>query len=191
MGAVAKSYMRKFFLIYEEMRNYLVICEEAISHIWLCICSLLFLFSFYQCIFQKILISQHYPFNSPHTVLRLSSASTTSPWVGGACLPPAAVGWRSWSGSGMENLNKFFMYWSVPFSPYSFLLISDMIWMGGRVVGSSAVMLPYRTAIMIMIIFKDYVIAYTMFSATSSPRFKKIILRNLCLGAINKYKVER
>jgi hypothetical protein len=29
MGAVAKSYMRKGFLIYEEMRKYLVIYEEA------------------------------------------------------------------------------------------------------------------------------------------------------------------
>ncbi len=28
MGAVAKSYMRKGFLIYEEMRKYLVIYEE-------------------------------------------------------------------------------------------------------------------------------------------------------------------
>ncbi len=33
MGAVAKSYMRKGFLIYEEMRKYLVIYEEALSHI--------------------------------------------------------------------------------------------------------------------------------------------------------------
>jgi hypothetical protein len=33
MGAVAKSYMRKGFLIYEEMRKYLVIYEEAVSHI--------------------------------------------------------------------------------------------------------------------------------------------------------------
>jgi hypothetical protein len=32
-GAVAKSYMRKGFLIYEEMRKYLVIYEEAVSHI--------------------------------------------------------------------------------------------------------------------------------------------------------------
>ncbi len=32
-GAVAKSYMRKGFLIYDEMRN---IYEEAFSHIWLC-----------------------------------------------------------------------------------------------------------------------------------------------------------
>ncbi len=35
-GAVAKSYMRKGFLINEEMRKYLVIYEEAVSHIWLC-----------------------------------------------------------------------------------------------------------------------------------------------------------
>ncbi len=33
MGAVAKSYMRKGFLIYVEMRKYLVIYEEAVSHI--------------------------------------------------------------------------------------------------------------------------------------------------------------
>ncbi len=33
MGAVAKSNMRKGFLIYEEMRKYLVIYEEAVSHI--------------------------------------------------------------------------------------------------------------------------------------------------------------
>jgi hypothetical protein len=34
-GAVAKSYMRKGFLIYEKMRKYLVIdeIEEAVSHI--------------------------------------------------------------------------------------------------------------------------------------------------------------
>ena len=40
-GAVAKSYMRKGFLIYEEMRKYLVKYEEAVSHIWLCNCSIL------------------------------------------------------------------------------------------------------------------------------------------------------
>jgi hypothetical protein len=32
-GAVAKSYMKKGFLIYEEMRKYLTIYEEAVSHI--------------------------------------------------------------------------------------------------------------------------------------------------------------
>ncbi len=32
MGAVAKSYMRKGFLIYEEMRKCLFIYEEAVSH---------------------------------------------------------------------------------------------------------------------------------------------------------------
>jgi hypothetical protein len=31
-GAVAKSYMRKGFLIYEEMRKYFPIYEEAVSH---------------------------------------------------------------------------------------------------------------------------------------------------------------
>ncbi len=32
MGAVAKSYMRKGFLIYEEMRKFLFIYEEAVSY---------------------------------------------------------------------------------------------------------------------------------------------------------------
>jgi hypothetical protein len=32
-GAVAKSYMRRGFLIYEETGKYLVIFEEAFSHI--------------------------------------------------------------------------------------------------------------------------------------------------------------
>ncbi len=40
-GAVAKSYMRKGFPIYEEMRKYFPIYEEAISHVWLCNCSTL------------------------------------------------------------------------------------------------------------------------------------------------------
>ncbi len=33
VGSVAKSYIRKGFLIYEEVRKYLAIYEEAISHI--------------------------------------------------------------------------------------------------------------------------------------------------------------
>jgi hypothetical protein len=33
MGADAESYMRKGFLIYEEIRKYLTIYEEAVSHI--------------------------------------------------------------------------------------------------------------------------------------------------------------
>jgi hypothetical protein len=32
-GAVAKSYMMKDFPIYEEMRKYLAIYEEAVSHV--------------------------------------------------------------------------------------------------------------------------------------------------------------
>jgi hypothetical protein len=34
MGSVAKSYMRKGFLIYEEMCKYLTINEEAVSYIY-------------------------------------------------------------------------------------------------------------------------------------------------------------
>ncbi len=37
-GAVENSYLRKVFLIYEEMRQYLIIYGTAISHIWLCHC---------------------------------------------------------------------------------------------------------------------------------------------------------
>jgi hypothetical protein len=33
MGAVAKSYMRKGFIIYVEISKYLVIYEEAVIHI--------------------------------------------------------------------------------------------------------------------------------------------------------------
>ncbi len=32
-GATVKSYMKKVFLIYEEMRKYFPIYEEAVSHI--------------------------------------------------------------------------------------------------------------------------------------------------------------
>ncbi len=40
-GAVAKSYMRKGFLMYEEMRKYFPIYEEAVSHMWQTNCSIL------------------------------------------------------------------------------------------------------------------------------------------------------
>ncbi len=39
-GAVAKSYGREGFLIYEEMRKYFSISEEAVRHIWVCNCSI-------------------------------------------------------------------------------------------------------------------------------------------------------
>jgi hypothetical protein len=35
MGSGATSYMRKVFLIYEEMRKYLTIYEEAVSHTYM------------------------------------------------------------------------------------------------------------------------------------------------------------
>jgi hypothetical protein len=41
LGSVAKSYMRKGFLICEEMHKYLVMLEEAVSHVWLCNCCIL------------------------------------------------------------------------------------------------------------------------------------------------------
>ncbi len=39
-GTVAKSYTKKGFLVYEERRKYLVIYEEAVSHILLCNCAI-------------------------------------------------------------------------------------------------------------------------------------------------------
>ena len=36
MGSVAKSYMRKGFLIYEDMCKYLAMYEEVVSNVWLC-----------------------------------------------------------------------------------------------------------------------------------------------------------
>jgi hypothetical protein len=53
MGAVAKSFMRKGFLIYKEMRKYLVIYEETVS---LQPCSLLD-FLIYKAIFYFFFIS--------------------------------------------------------------------------------------------------------------------------------------
>jgi hypothetical protein len=64
MGAVAKSYMMKGFLIYEEMRKNLVIYEdeEAVSHtvydfatatFWISLYKRKILFLFYQCIESK------------------------------------------------------------------------------------------------------------------------------------------
>ncbi len=47
MRAVAKSNMWKGFLIYEEMRKYLVIYEEVVNHISFCNRSLL---NFHICI---------------------------------------------------------------------------------------------------------------------------------------------
>ncbi len=65
--AVAKSYMRQGFLIYKEMRKYLTIYEEAVSHIWLCNCSIQnflineenLIFFFYQCTLLNFGSDQH------------------------------------------------------------------------------------------------------------------------------------
>jgi hypothetical protein len=61
MGEVAKSYMRKGFLIYEEMQKYLTNYEEAVSHKCLCNRSLLnflmykenSIFSVWQCYLSR------------------------------------------------------------------------------------------------------------------------------------------
>jgi hypothetical protein len=49
MGAVAKSYMRKGFLIYEEMSKYSVICEEVVATAPFWISLYVRKFFFYQC----------------------------------------------------------------------------------------------------------------------------------------------
>ncbi len=56
-GAVAKSYMRKGFLIYEEMRKYFPIYEETVSHICMLHSKFPYIwgkfdFIFYQCTYQ-------------------------------------------------------------------------------------------------------------------------------------------
>jgi hypothetical protein len=64
-GAVAKSYMRKGFPIYEEMGKYFPIYNEAVSYISLCNCSILnfliyggnFDSLFYQCNIQICSVS--------------------------------------------------------------------------------------------------------------------------------------
>ena len=64
MGSGAKSCMRKGFLIYEEMRKYLVIYEEAVSLIkydfatapfWISLYMRKILFSFFQCMVDYLL----------------------------------------------------------------------------------------------------------------------------------------
>ncbi len=40
-GAVAKSYMRKGFLTFEQMRKYVFIYDKVVIHLWLCNCSIL------------------------------------------------------------------------------------------------------------------------------------------------------
>jgi hypothetical protein len=59
-GAVKKSHMRKGFLIYVEMHKYFPIYEEAVSHIWLCNCSILSLIIYEEnMIFFFISASRH------------------------------------------------------------------------------------------------------------------------------------
>ncbi len=53
MGSIAKSYMRKGFLIYEEMRKYLTIYKTAVSHILCCNPSILN-FLIYECAAEAI-----------------------------------------------------------------------------------------------------------------------------------------
>ncbi len=64
MGSVAKSYMRKGFLIYEAMRKYLtlsrplVICDFATDPFWIfCYTRGKFSFLFYQCVANKVRVT--------------------------------------------------------------------------------------------------------------------------------------
>ncbi len=69
-GAVAKSYMRKGFLIYEEMHKYFLICEEAVkSYMTLQLLHSEFYILFYQCSvysfpFYSRLVSQQIDYTS-------------------------------------------------------------------------------------------------------------------------------
>jgi hypothetical protein len=49
MGAVAKSYRRKVFLIYDKMRKYLVIYEDAVCYLLDFLIYEGFVLLFYQC----------------------------------------------------------------------------------------------------------------------------------------------
>ncbi len=65
MRSDAKSYMRKGFLIYEEIRKYLTIYEEAVSH---CNCSFLTLHILYM---RKILFQFLSAYGTVHMFLSL------------------------------------------------------------------------------------------------------------------------
>ncbi len=77
-GAVAKSYMRKGFLIYEEMLKYYPKYVEAVSHIGLCNCSVLdFLIYEENLIFFFISVLT---FSRCTCVGRPPAVAMTSPW---------------------------------------------------------------------------------------------------------------
>ncbi len=59
MGSGAKSYMRKGFLIYEEMRKFFPMYEEAISHISFCTRSLLISFFMKNILFSFLSVCFH------------------------------------------------------------------------------------------------------------------------------------
>ncbi len=92
IGAVAKSYMRKGSLLYEEMRKYFPIYEEAVSHIWLCNCSTLnfpiyeenfSLSFFYQCriLYNKLTLQCSQSHKNKNTRFELEFfMSTTASW---------------------------------------------------------------------------------------------------------------
>ncbi len=60
-GAVAKSYMRKSFLMYDEMRKYFTIYEEAVRHLWLWNCCIL---NFLTCEENFLFISADFSLNN-------------------------------------------------------------------------------------------------------------------------------
>jgi hypothetical protein len=93
-GAVAKSYMRNGFLINEEMRKYFAIYEEAVSHIWLCNCSILnflicqgkFDFLFISVISMEICSLLSVDISSFFYNLPLTSAYVYIKYIGDCCL---------------------------------------------------------------------------------------------------------
>jgi hypothetical protein len=78
MGAVAKSYMRKNFLIYEKMRKYLVIYEGTVCHIGLYIRSLLD-FLIYEENFVFFFVSAHYRHSEFHLRTRFHGGLHSQP----------------------------------------------------------------------------------------------------------------
>ncbi len=64
MGSGAKSYMRKGFLIYEEMYKYFPIYEEAVSHTYMTLHLIPQTFFIYEenCVFFFISVQSTHPF---------------------------------------------------------------------------------------------------------------------------------
>ncbi len=82
-GAVAKSSMRKGFLIYEEIRKYFPMYEEAVSHIWLCNCSTLNFLTYCTCMYEENLIFLFISVERLHfmLLLKVGTREAVLPWM--------------------------------------------------------------------------------------------------------------